>query len=205
MLVHAYQCTISWNFEVQKCAWNKIILHMVHALLRDPLADPGIEHEPRRFFDAFWREIKTAKIQDSRFRSKTVRLLRYKEGDWTRACWADLLLFSAFVHCERTESANERKLRTDGNAENVAVASNRKPRAPTLSHIEAFIFASTSISHICFFLVSPNFISKQFALPEQLVVLLPLCSQLLTHLCRVRSLGTAQREVWRAARSQKEK
>ena len=57
---------ISWNFEVQKCAWNKIILHMVHALLRDPLADPGVEHEPRRFFDAFWREIKTAKIQDSR-------------------------------------------------------------------------------------------------------------------------------------------
>ena len=30
------------------------------------VADPGIEHEPRRFFDAFWREIKTAKIQDSR-------------------------------------------------------------------------------------------------------------------------------------------
>ena len=30
------------------------------------LVDPGIEHEPRRFFDAFRREIKTAKIQDSR-------------------------------------------------------------------------------------------------------------------------------------------
>ena len=30
--------SISWNFEVQKCAWNKIILHMVHALFRDPLS-----------------------------------------------------------------------------------------------------------------------------------------------------------------------
>ena len=31
-----------------------------------------------------------------------------------RACWAHLLHFSAFIHCESTEAANERKLRTDG-------------------------------------------------------------------------------------------
>ena len=47
-----------------------IILQRVHALFRDPLVDPGVEHEPRRFFDAFSREIKTAKIQDLSFRSK---------------------------------------------------------------------------------------------------------------------------------------
>ena len=151
-------CDFSKNFEVQKCAWNRIILHRVHALLRDPLrggrdhfterkidqirgrlgkfgdllteimrfqgfwwvvfylvfkicwnfnflkefglimfvlsyflkdfegsklailgkiagrayvVDPGIEHEPRRFFDAFWREIKTEKFQDLSFRTKT--------------------------------------------------------------------------------------------------------------------------------------
>ena len=47
------------------------------------VVDPGIEHEPRRFFDAFWRSPLPTKFQDSRFRSKSVRLLRYKEGDWT--------------------------------------------------------------------------------------------------------------------------
>ena len=42
--------SISWNFEVQKCAWNKIILHMVHALLRDPLRG-GRDHFTARKFD----------------------------------------------------------------------------------------------------------------------------------------------------------
>ena len=37
---------------------------------RAHVVDPGVEHEPRRFFDAFSREIKTAKIQDLSFRSK---------------------------------------------------------------------------------------------------------------------------------------
>ena len=35
------------------------------------VVDPGIEHEPRRFFDAFWRKEKPEKFQDLRFRSKT--------------------------------------------------------------------------------------------------------------------------------------
>ena len=38
---------------------------------RAHVVDPGVGHEPRRFFDAFWREIKTAKFQDLSFRSKT--------------------------------------------------------------------------------------------------------------------------------------
>ena len=38
------------NFEVQKCAWNKIILHRVHALFRDPLRG-GRDHFTARKFD----------------------------------------------------------------------------------------------------------------------------------------------------------
>ena len=30
------------------------------------VVDPGVEHEPRRFFDAFWRSPLPAKFQDSR-------------------------------------------------------------------------------------------------------------------------------------------
>ena len=37
----------------------------------------------KTFFNAFWRPPLPAKFQDPRFRSKTVRLLRYKDGDWT--------------------------------------------------------------------------------------------------------------------------
>ena len=70
--------TLFFNFlKVQNTQFWAKITGKAH------VADPRIEHEPRRFFDAFWREIQTAKIQDFRFRSKTVRLLRYKEGDWT--------------------------------------------------------------------------------------------------------------------------
>ena len=59
---------ISWNFEVQKCAWNKIILHMVHALLRDPLRG-GRDHFTARKFD----QIRSRFDQFCDFLAKIVR------------------------------------------------------------------------------------------------------------------------------------
>ena len=65
------RCNVSHVYAILKCEtlsfdviWKNIILLWVHALFRDPLVDPGIEHEPRRFFDAFCWEIKPAKFQD---------------------------------------------------------------------------------------------------------------------------------------------
>ena len=59
---------ISWNFEVQKCAWNKILLHMVHALLRDPLRG-GRDHFTARKFD----QIRSRFDQFCDFLAKIVR------------------------------------------------------------------------------------------------------------------------------------
>ena len=57
----------------------------------------------------------------SRKRAAETLIIRFWRGPFPdiprscpRACWADLLLFSSFVHCERTETANERKLSADG-------------------------------------------------------------------------------------------
>ena len=60
--------SISWNFEVQKCAWNKIILHMVHALFRDPLRG-GRDHFTARKFD----QIRSRFDQFCDFLAKIVR------------------------------------------------------------------------------------------------------------------------------------
>ena len=53
----AKQCRLLFNFSSifkgKKQQFDAIFLLRVHALFRDPLADPGVEHEPRRFFDAF--------------------------------------------------------------------------------------------------------------------------------------------------------
>ena len=56
------------NSEVQKCAWNKIILLRVHALLRDPLRG-GRDH----FTEIKFNQIRSRCAEFGQFLTKVVR------------------------------------------------------------------------------------------------------------------------------------
>ena len=60
------------------------------------VVDPGIEHEPRRFFDAFCWEIKPAKFQDPwfcDFWDEFFSQIFFEFLVFCRYCWQDLVEF----------------------------------------------------------------------------------------------------------------
>ena len=64
--------------------------------LNFPIVDPGVEHEPRRFFDAFCWEIKPAKFQDPwfcDFWDEFFSQIFFEFLVFCRYCWQDLVEF----------------------------------------------------------------------------------------------------------------
>ena len=86
-------CDFSKNFEVQKCAWNRIILHRVHALLRDPLRG-GRDHFTERKIDQIRGRL-------GKFGDLLTEIMRFQGFWWFvfylvfKICWN----FQSFSEC----------------------------------------------------------------------------------------------------------